>query len=742
MFEPEKWLRGLVNQELNKEELQLALERVVKDTKQLATVIKFLDSSEHHALIVGNLEKWIRMLQEHKQEKVVTSQLIDICFSITTSEEGVNEILKHDEAITLFLELITLYPVKLEYQLIRLMNNIGRRYHSKLGEKLLESPNVVTEFVEKLGHCQVPYIRNEVILLLKSVTKGNQEIQKMVAFGDGFPFIQEIILGDGGSNGTEIVLDCLEMLRNLLDGNALLVNLFLSEGGVKFLVKLLELENESDLWVMTDEKEEIILSTLRILEILLKSTNPLELRKTQQEILLLGGKDALSLLALQDIQTISVRIQALQTLSLLLRENDFMRESFCDSVEKLRSISMEAKNDKVRQNASLCLEAFFSGNHDFQFSYGKTCCDSLMMSIQEKNDQHAALVLSLIIQGNREVKEFLGRERFQTMLNKAQEWMKSTEMESDFLLTLLEVMAFWLHDFVEAVNWFRSNPSVTLFFLSMVKHHPSHQIAAMSSLLVVLTSSDNQFHALELLLIDHRETVSIDCFVERLTLLSESGQNQRESFSLLVKSLYRTVVVKLVPHSNTASIKWEKMQQSENKHLTEKIKYLEGRMEELIRLKKELELRLLPDNSPNYGGKSKVDYVDHHQKQMQEKEDEILKLMKRCNSLSDQEDLLKRLELLEKKNTKLKEKITTKDTLIANLSVALQESKDTMYANLGVLQNLNASLENRVTTLEDEKDVLVLIVGEKTTKIAKYREEYNIPEEDEEEEEDSCEEDV
>lgn len=739
MFEPEKWLRGLVNQELNKEELQLALERVLKDTKQLPIIIKFLDSTEHHSLIVESLEKWIQMLQEHKQEKGVTSQLVDICFSVTTSEEGVNEILKHDGAMPLFLELITLYPVKLEYQIIRLMNNIGKRSPVKLSEKLLESPNVITEFVEKLGHCKVPYIRNEVILLLKAVTKGNQEIQKIVAFGDGFRILQDIVDQEGGSNGTEVVLDCLEMLKNLLDGNALLVNLFQSERGVKFLVKLLELENESDLWVMTDEKEEIILYTLRILEVLLRSTNPLELHKTQQEIFVLGGLEAVSLLALRDLQTLSVKIGSLQTLALLLRENDRLKKSFVqhiyqtrDSVEQLRYISTEAKNEKVRQNASLCLEAYFLGYGEAQISYVRMYGSLLITGIKEGNDQHAAFMLSLLLAGNSEVKEFLGRENFQVLLSLTQESIKLTEGDDEFAHSLLQILSFWLHDSVEAVNWFRSNPSVSLFFLSMVKHHPSPLIGALSALLIVLISGENQYHMLELFLIQNVEMITVDFFVERFSLL-QNGSIQGESFSRLVNSLYRAIIVKLVPHSNVASMKWEKIQQSETKHLTERIKYLEGRTEELERLKKELELLLLPDTSPSFGGKSKVDYVEYHQRQMQEKEDEILKLMKRCNSLSDHEELLKRLEILEKKNTRLREKITKKESLLATLSCDLQESRDQMYSNMGILQQ-------KILALENEKDILVLIVGESTTKIAQYKQQYNIPEEDDDEEEEEEEE--
>jgi hypothetical protein len=62
-------------------------------------------------------------------------------------------------------------------------------------------------------------IRNETLLLLISLTKGSEDLRKIVAFEGAFERCFNIIREEGAADGGIIVQDCLELCNNLLRGS-------------------------------------------------------------------------------------------------------------------------------------------------------------------------------------------------------------------------------------------------------------------------------------------------------------------------------------------------------------------------------------------------------------------------------------------------------------------------------------------------------------------------------------------
>lgn len=62
--------------------------------------------------------------------------------------------------------------------------------------------------------------------MLIQLTKGNANIQKIVAFENGFDRIFDVISQEGGVEGGIIVEDCLLLMLNLLRGNVSNQNFF------------------------------------------------------------------------------------------------------------------------------------------------------------------------------------------------------------------------------------------------------------------------------------------------------------------------------------------------------------------------------------------------------------------------------------------------------------------------------------------------------------------------------------
>lgn len=70
-------------------------------------------------------------------------------------------------------------------------------------------------------------IRNELLLLLLKITESNSEIQKAVAFQEGFERLVRIMQQEGVDDGGIIIKDCLQIMYNMLANNKLPQKLFL-----------------------------------------------------------------------------------------------------------------------------------------------------------------------------------------------------------------------------------------------------------------------------------------------------------------------------------------------------------------------------------------------------------------------------------------------------------------------------------------------------------------------------------
>lgn len=119
----------------------------------------------------------------------------------------------------------------------------------------------------KLGN---EMIRNEALLLLIEISKTNIELQKVIAFENGFENLLEIIESEGFANGGIVVQDSLTLINNLLSGNTSNQNHFREMNCIKRLAELLKVDT-TDFWTISDDKRDILLLTLNAVCALLGS---------------------------------------------------------------------------------------------------------------------------------------------------------------------------------------------------------------------------------------------------------------------------------------------------------------------------------------------------------------------------------------------------------------------------------------------------------------------------------------
>lgn len=89
-------------------------------------------------------------------------------------------------------------------------------------------------------------VRNDVLLLLIQLTKGNTNIQKIVAFENAFDRIFDVIEQEGNADGGIVVEDCLLLMLNLLRGNVSNQNFFKEGSYIQKLTPMFQVPNEVD----------------------------------------------------------------------------------------------------------------------------------------------------------------------------------------------------------------------------------------------------------------------------------------------------------------------------------------------------------------------------------------------------------------------------------------------------------------------------------------------------------------
>lgn len=99
------------------------------------------------------------------------------------------------------------------------------------------------------NNSQSYFIISQVLLLLIQLTKGNANIQKIVAFENAFDRIFDVIAQEGNVEGGIVVEDCLLLMLNLLRGNISNQNFF-KEGTYIYFTRLCRNVNNTMLLVI------------------------------------------------------------------------------------------------------------------------------------------------------------------------------------------------------------------------------------------------------------------------------------------------------------------------------------------------------------------------------------------------------------------------------------------------------------------------------------------------------------
>ncbi|XP_050394510.1 general vesicular transport factor p115 isoform X2 [Patella vulgata] len=133
--------------------------------------------------------------------------------------------IKNPENVSLLLSLLEEYDFHVRWPTVKLLTILLTNKGKGIQECILVSPMGVSKLMDLLSDSR-EIIRNDALLLLIQLTKGNANIQKIVAFENAFERLLDIIQDEGNSDGGIVVEDCLLLLLNLLKNNSSNQNFF------------------------------------------------------------------------------------------------------------------------------------------------------------------------------------------------------------------------------------------------------------------------------------------------------------------------------------------------------------------------------------------------------------------------------------------------------------------------------------------------------------------------------------
>ncbi|KAJ8683674.1 hypothetical protein QAD02_019466 [Eretmocerus hayati] len=160
-------------------------------------------------------------------------------------EQFTEILIKDQDSVTQVLRFLEEYDFRVRWPALKLLSHLLANKSKEIQEIILVSPMGVSKLMDMLGDSR-EIIRNEALLLLIQLTKGNANIQKIVAFENAFDRIYDVIVQEGGVDGGIVVEDCLLLMLNLLRGNYSNQYFFKEGSYIQRLTPMFQLPTDED----------------------------------------------------------------------------------------------------------------------------------------------------------------------------------------------------------------------------------------------------------------------------------------------------------------------------------------------------------------------------------------------------------------------------------------------------------------------------------------------------------------
>ncbi|CAO2639346.1 General vesicular transport factor p115, partial [Lemmus lemmus] len=272
---------------------RVASSTLLDDRRNAVRALKSLSKKYRLEVGIQAMEHLIHVLQTDRSDSEIIAYALDTLYNIISNdeEEEVDDVeeenstkqsedlgsqfteifIKQPENVTLLLSLLEEFDFHVRWPGVRLLTSLLKQLGPPVQQLVLVSPMGVSRLMDLLADSR-EIIRNDGVLLLQALTRGNGAIQKIVAFENAFERLLDIITEEGNSDGGIVVEDCLILLQNLLKNNNSNQNFFKEGSYIQRMKPWFEVGDENSGW--SAQKATNLHLMLQLVRVLVSPTNP------------------------------------------------------------------------------------------------------------------------------------------------------------------------------------------------------------------------------------------------------------------------------------------------------------------------------------------------------------------------------------------------------------------------------------------------------------------------------------
>uniref|UniRef100_A0A8C6KS03 General vesicular transport factor p115 n=1 Tax=Nothobranchius furzeri TaxID=105023 RepID=A0A8C6KS03_NOTFU len=439
---------------------RVASSTLLEDRRDAVRALKSL--SKKYRMEVGTqaMDHLINILQTDRSDSEILGYALDTLYNIICNDEEeeqdenaqkqtddlgaqfTEKFIQDPEHITLLLTLLEEFDFHVRWPGVKLLTALLKNQGVQVQGIVLVSPMGVSRLMDLLADSR-EVIRNDGLLLLQQLTKGNAAIQKIVAFENAFERLLEIISDEGCSDGGIVVEDCLLLLLNLLKNNSSNQNFFKEGSYIQKMKPWFEVGDDNSGW--SAQKVTNLHLMLQLVRVMVSPVNsPGATASCQKSMYQCGLLQQLCTILMATGVPADILTETINTVSEVIRGSQVNQDYFASVnapsnpprpaiVVLLMSMVNERQPFVLRCAVLYCFQCFLYRNQKGQgeivstllpstidansISAGQLLCGGLF-SVDSLSNWCAAVALAHALQDNLTQKEQLLRVQLATSLGK------------------------------------------------------------------------------------------------------------------------------------------------------------------------------------------------------------------------------------------------------------------------------------------------------------------------------------
>lgn len=224
--------------------------RVEVGAQGMAALVQVLETDRADCEILGlALDTLCNIISPEQFEEELYNPMV----TVNIGEQFTEMFIKRSENVSIVLNYLPEFDFRVRWSTIKLLKDLLANKTKEIQEVVLVSPMAVSKLMDLLSDTR-EVIRNDALLLLTQLTKGNANIQKIVAFENAFDRLFDVIRDEGCSDGGIVVEDCLILMINLLKNNTSNQQFFKEGSYIQRLAPMFSMPAEIEEYGITSQK--------------------------------------------------------------------------------------------------------------------------------------------------------------------------------------------------------------------------------------------------------------------------------------------------------------------------------------------------------------------------------------------------------------------------------------------------------------------------------------------------------